>query len=162
MEKKKARFVNALAHSTEDVMAGRYSYITLTPEAEATVLAEMEGWYILNHSSWRYEYDDYDDTSYGSDIRKTPVTEMISASSGFYSTDDVRGDILVAVGHFAGVAVLTEQTTKSTWSSDRRIAYALLYTDGRVVGDPTSFDSFTGESSSKESESSLSLHKSEA
>ena len=161
MEKKKARFVNALAHSHEDIKRGNYSYITLDAEAEATVRAEMEDWYIQLFADYRYEYDDYNDVSTGSDCRDVPISEIISASSGWYSTDDIRGDILVAVGHFVGVTVLTVNETASTWSQDRSIAYALLYTDGTVIGRPESSYSSTTESASKEKELSYSLRKKE-
>lgn len=43
----------------------------------------------------------------------------------------------------------------------RASAAALLYTDGTVIGKPESSYSFTGESSSKESENSYSLKKKE-
>ena len=162
MEKKKALFVNVLAHTTEDLRRGKYSYTALDPETEATVRAEMESWFIRNYSYYRNEYDDYDDVSTGSDVRDVPISEMISASSGWYSTDDVRGDILVAVGHFAGVTLLTENKSASTWSQSHSIEYALLYTDGTVIGKPESSYCFTGESSSKESENSYSLKKKEA
>ena len=161
MEEIKARFVNLLAHSTEDIKRGSYSYIRLSPDAEAVVRAEMEGWCVRESSRSRDEYDDYNDSSSGRGLRYLPVSKMTSASSSVYSTNGIRGDILVAAGHFVGIALLTKNESSSTWSKSQSIAYALLYTDGNVDGRPESSSCYTGESSSKENENFYSLCKKE-
>ena len=159
MGKSHALFVNAHAFAPAQMKRGGYSYMPLAPEVERTVRAEMEEWVVQEYSTWRDENDDYDYVNTGSSTRDVPLSEMISASSGEYSSNDIRGDILVADGHFVGIILRTAGSYSGTWSRSEESMYSLLYTDGRVDGNAKASSSFSGESSSKDSDDYYSLKR---
>ncbi len=159
MEKKKAHYVLYSAEQVGSILGGSFKYISLYPEDEEALKNELASWEIVNYMSYCYEYDDYDDKSYGSSTSNVPVSEMISINSGMYSTNDVRGEILVEDGRFVGVVLIITEEGGSNWSSYRNSHYCILYADGRVEGKAESSYSFYGESSSKESTNSYSLKK---
>ena len=76
-----------------------------------------------------------------------------------YCTDEPQVDCLIIGGQFVGVVVLIKKVGGNGWSNYAQTNYAVLYTDGRIVGDNTSSYNYSGESSSRDDETTYYLHK---
>lgn len=156
----KAKYVVYVNGCEEDYQKGRFGFAPLLEGQVQELNKQMQGWYVRDYSSYTYEYDDYDDKSHGSDIKYVAVPDMVSCVSGIYSTSDVLGDILITPdGQFVGVIIKLVDKGGNGWDNYRNVSYALLFTDGRVVGKPKQCYSFSGESSSKESTNEYDLVK---
>jgi hypothetical protein len=162
MQVTKAKYVVYVKGCEEDYQKGRFSFAPLLDAQVQELNKQMQGWYVRDYSSYTYEYDDYDDKSHGSDLKYVAVSDMVSCVSGIYSTSDVLGDILInQQGQFVGVIVKIVNEGGNGWNNYRDVSYALLFTDGRVVGKAEKCYSFSGESSSKERTNSYDLVKRE-
>lgn len=162
MQVTKAKYVVYVKGCEEDYQKGRFSFAPLLDAQVSELNKQMQGWYVRDYSSYTYEYDDYDDKSHGSDLKYVAVSDMVSCVSGIYSTSDVLGDILInQQGKFVGVIVKIVNEGGNGWNNYRDVSYALLFTDGRVVGKAEKCYSFSGESSSKERTNSYDLVKRE-
>ncbi len=156
----KAKYVVYVSGCEGDYQMGRFAYAPLLQSQQEALKEQMQGWYVMDYSSYTYEYDDYDDKSHGSDIKYVAVPDMTSCVSGSYSTSDVLGDILISQeGNFVGVIIKLVDQGGNGWDNYRNVSYALLFTDGRVVGKAEKCYSFSGESSSKEYTNSYELIK---
>lgn len=150
---KKARFVY---YSLQE---RKYVYLNPDTATEEALRAETEGWYIHDECDYCYEDDDYNDKTEGHSVKDVPVAAMTSRSSSWRSSSDVIGDILVEGGHFVGVVLEVKEQGGSAWTSYDRKNDTILYTDGRVIGKPESFYSFSGPSSSKDTTDTYTLIK---
>jgi len=132
-------------------------YLELTPEAEEAVKAEAASWLLQDQYFYSYENDDYGTCSSDEGVRYYEIADMTSISSPVYS--GFRGDMLVIDGHFAGVVIETERSGGNGWSGNHVRTYGILFTDGTVLGNNQKNESFSGESTSRESSSCYHLKK---
>ena len=154
IEKTYARFLTPVGNSIEGkkYVTEEYTlqYADFDTEVIARIREQMADYEVVFDKDYSYEYEDDDYPTRGYDRKVVDVGELISLSSGMYSTDDARGDVLVIDGRFAGVVVNLEEVGGNGWSNYQRSWYAVLYTDGRISGKNEGHYSFYGESSSKE------------
>ena len=151
MAVKKAKYVYYTKGCEKAFSEGNFGFATLDQDEIEALQAQMQGWFVRDYSSWRIEYDDYDDASYGSDSTLVAVPDIVSCTSGMYSSSDVRGDILIDKNNnFVGVILYIVEEGGNGWSNYNRSHYALLFTDGTNYGKAEKSYSFSGESSSKD------------
>ena len=162
MAVKKAKYVYYTKGCEKAYSEGNFAFATLDQDEIEALQAQMQGWFVRDYSSWRIEYDDYDDVSYGSDSTLVAVPDIVSCTSGMYSSSDVRGDILIdRDNNFVGVILYIVEEGGNGWSNYNRSHYALLFTDGTTYGKAEKSYCFAGESSSKDYTNSYDLVKKE-
>lgn len=160
----KARFLVPAAGNDIKLTAHGLSlgYASFDEHTEAVLYKEAEEWVISHYSYYCYENDDYDSKDESSSTTLVPLTEMISLSSGAYTTDKIRGDILVLNGKVAGVVLYVMEQGGNGWSNYKSESFTILHTNGRVDGKACSYYSFSGESSSRVTEDRYTLKKKKA
>ena len=136
-------------------------YVELDEEATARVKAQMAEYQVVMHESYEYEYDDDDYPTRGSDVKIYEVADMVSLRSGCYSTDEVRGDIVLRGGMFAGVILYMYKKGGNGWDNYDYWWYSVMFTDGSMTKDNVSSYSFSGSSSSKYYEYTYTLQRKE-
>ena len=134
-------------------------YAEYGEKATARLQKEAAKYEVCSDNDYSYEYDEDDYPTRGSKRKLFEVEKLVSLSSGCYSTDEVRADILIVRGHFAGVVVYTERRGGNGWNNYSENGYAVLYKDGRIVGNNVSSYSYSGASSSKDDEYTYTLRK---
>ncbi len=127
-------------------------YAEFDEQTTLRIKQEMAKYEICVDKDYSYEYDEDDYPSRGSSRKVVPIEKVVSLSSGFYSTDEPRGDCLIIGGQFVGVVLGVEKKGGNGWSNYFDSWYCVLYTDGRISGENTGEYCFSGESSSKEEE----------
>ena len=136
-------------------------YVELDEAATARVKAQMAEYQVVMHESYEYEYDEDDYPTRGSDTKFFEVADMISLKSGCYSTNEVRGDIVLRGGMFAGVILYMYKRGGSGWDNYDYWWYTVMFTDGSMTKDNVSSYSFSGSSSSKYYEYTYTLQRKE-
>ncbi len=162
MEKTYARFlapIDERKNEKYNVKVGEYKlkYVEFDEETTNSIKRQMEKYEILIYNSYCYEYDEDPTPSHGSNLKTIPVEKLISLTSGTYSSDEPRGDILILNGFFQGIVVFVERKGGNGWSNYYDSWYCILYADGRIQGKNVSEYNFSGESSSKENEYTYTL-----
>lgn len=134
-------------------------YVEYGEATTARLKKEAAKYEVCSDNDYTYEYDEDDYPTRGSKRTIFEVEKLVSLSSGCYSTDEVRADILIVRGHFAGVVVYTDRRGGNGWNNYSESGYAILYKDGRIVGNNVSSYSYSGASSSKDDEYTYTLRK---
>ena len=155
-----SRFVTEVKNPGENsfVAAGKYfEYVTLSPDVEAAVIAEAEGWEAVNLFEEEIENDDYGTSTFRTHEYTKKVTEMQSLSEEMASYSFPAGDILVEDGKFVGVILYCGENTNRYGpqtitpltadpyygippkyirpdEGEVRHGFGIFYTDGRIEG----------------------------
>lgn len=163
MEKIKARY---LIETNEDQASIRtkglsFVYTTLSEKQEKSVKKQMSKYLLSVFRCYEYEYDDDDGPSRSYSSKDFEIEDLLSLSSPTYSTDAPCVDILVAGGSFMGVILKATNRGGSGWDNYDEWWYVILYADGTILGKNVSSYSFSGESYSKDEETTYTLIKKE-
>jgi hypothetical protein len=164
IETKRALFMELLGSRESDqadINTANLSlkYVELSEEAAARVWEQMAEYRVVMHESYEYEYDEDDYPTRGSDTKIFEVADMVSLKSGCYSTNEVRGDIVLRGGMFAGVILYMYKKGGNGWDNYDYWWYTVMFTDGSRTKDNVSYYSFSGSSSSKYYEYTYTLEK---
>ena len=111
-----------------------YYYIEYDEATTERIMAEANEYFVSKNSTYYYSEDIYNTSRSGSYNSGSEVKDLISISSGMYSTTMPQGDILVLGREFAGVILRLEDETGGTWSYKKYDWYAIFYKDGSVDG----------------------------
>ena len=144
-----------------EVIERGHKYITLEPEVEKVVRAEMEDYLFCVCKVSEIEYDDDDYPSRSHDFEDIELGQIVSMTSPTYSSSDTLADIIVIDGHLAGVLVKARRWGGNGIANNDETWYCALYIDGTKRGENKSQYFFHGSSSSKEYEWTYTLEKKE-
>ena len=155
MEKTYARFLVEVDEKKEPdrgTKIGPYklTYGRLDEKTAEQVKKQMAEYTLSVYERYETEYDDDDYPSVSHDYKRFELENIVSLSSGCYSTDEAQGDILVLNGQFAGVVIKARRWGGNGFSNYDDWWYCILQADGTIVGKNESEYSFYGSSSSKE------------
>lgn len=164
MEKTYARFLSPVSkvdNSKTVIYVGGLSlqYVEYDEETTKRLLLEASKYEVCNYIVYSHENDVYNTSEKSENRYGVEVPKLASISSMVYSTDEPQVDCLVIGGQFVGVVVYVEEVGGNGWNNYRNYNYAILYTDGTIVGNNTASYCYSGEDSSRDDSRTYTLHK---
>ena len=111
-----------------------YNYVEYDEATTERIMAEASEYFVSKDVNYYYSEDVHNTSRSGSYNSGAELKDLVSISSGMYSTDMPQGDILVLGREFAGVILRLVDKTGGTWSYTEYDWYAIFYKDGSVDG----------------------------